>query len=128
MRDTTEFDRQLGESVHMIVLLLRVGYPLHMIFENLARMLPKPISETFQILAISTYTEMEVIAELGVIHQQIPSTHLKEVVTAFWHHHNQGGELADWLEPVATGIISQVGVDPQVQQQSYLLRGMLQPA
>lgn len=128
MQDTTEFDRQLGESVHMMVLLLRVGYPLQMIFENLARTLPKPISETFQTLASSTYTEMEVIAELEVIHRQIPSTHLKDVVTAFWHHHNQGGELANWLEPVATGIIKQVGVDPQVQKQSYVLRGMLQPA
>jgi Flp pilus assembly protein TadB len=128
MRDTTEFDRQLGESVHMMVLLLRVGYPLHMIFEKLARTLPKPISETFQTLASSTYTEMEVIAELEVINQQIPSIHLKDVVTAFWHHHNQGGDLANWLEPVATGIIKQVGVDSQVQKQSYLLRGMLQPA
>lgn len=128
MQDTQEFDCQLGESVHMIVLMLRVGYPLKMIFENLSSSLPQPIADTFNILATSTYTEMDVIAELETINQQSPSVHLRDVVTAFWHHHNQGGNLADWLEPVAAEIIKQAGVDPQVHEQLHILQGMLQPA
>ena len=128
MQDTQEFDCQLGESVHMIVLMLRVGYPLKMIFENLSSSLPQPIADTFNILATSTYTEMDVIAELETINQQAPSVHLRDVATAFWHHHNQGGNLADWLEPVAAEIIKQAGVDPQVHEQLHILQGMLQPA
>lgn len=128
MQDTQEFDCQLGESVYMIVLMLRVGYPLQMIFENLASHMPYPIADTLNTLATYAYTEMDVISELEVINQQIPSAHLRDVVTAFWHHHNQGGNLADWLEPVAAEIIRKAGIDPQVHEQFRILQGMLQPA
>ncbi|GEM_PF-5212048 len=125
MQDITQFDRQLGGAMQMVVTHLRLGYPTRMIFEKLAQTLPQPAAGIFHRLATLTYTEMEIITELEHINQEIPSEHLRQVVTALWQHHYRGGELADRLEPVAEEIVRKAGLDPDVRAQINVLRQMV---
>ena len=121
MEDATLFDRQLGESIHMIVIALRAGYPIRMILEKLAETLPQPIAGMYQALLPEDETEENIIEKLESLSEHIPSIYLNGVIATFLRHHNEGGNLADLLEPVAKAIIDKVGIDPDVREQAYIL-------
>jgi Flp pilus assembly protein TadB len=128
MEESLLFDRQLGESIDMIVVALRAGYPIRMIFEKLGEVLPEPVAEMYQTLNKTVQTETDIIEQLERMKGQVQSAFLGDVIAVFTRHHNEGGSLANLLEPLAQEIIGQAGVDPDVREQDYLLRQSVQAA
>jgi pilus assembly protein TadC len=109
--DTTDFDRQLGDLVWMLITGMRAGYTLQEVFEWLSNDSPDPIASACKDLTADLQAGLTFEAAFAKIKKKIPSPYLAEVITALQASQQVSGDPFPFLEPVCTEILEKVGSD-----------------
>ncbi len=113
MKDTTTFDRQLGDIVWMIINGLRAGYSLKQVFEALSKETPEPAASAFKRLHADLSAGLALDEAFANLKRAVPSKHLADVLAVIQQNHPDW-ETANILEPLSEKIIAQAGSDPAV--------------
>lgn len=109
--DTTDFDRQLGDLVWMLITGMRAGYTLQEVFEWLSNDSPDPIASACKDLTADLQAGLTFEAAFAKIKKKIPSPYLAQVIAALQAHQQVSGDPFPFLEPVCTEILEKVGSD-----------------
>lgn len=113
MTDLTAFDRQLGNAVDAMSMLLRAGYSVIQCLEQIAARAPEPLAGIFRGVLEEIKSGKPALQALDDALQRVPSVHLRRVIATMKQQREIQGNLAQMLEPVAPSIRSAAGTDEQ---------------
>ncbi|MBC8171139.1 MAG: type II secretion system F family protein [Anaerolineae bacterium] len=109
------FDRQLGSTMQSMAVLLRGGYNVLQCFDLLAQRSPEPTASTFQTVVEAIKSGTPMLDALHKLQTEVASPHFNLVIDTLLKQFNEGGNLADRLEPVAATIIDTAGSDADAE-------------
>ncbi|MBZ0282347.1 MAG: type II secretion system F family protein [Anaerolineae bacterium] len=110
--DTIDFDRQLGYTVKSMTILLRAGYSVMQAITMIADQSPEPTASALKRFTAEVEAGKPSDDALTDLKTRMPSEHLAQVVDTMLHQRETGGNLADFLDPVAVTITQSAGEDP----------------
>jgi Flp pilus assembly protein TadB len=111
MINTRSFDHQLADIVWIMVTALRAGYSLRQVFEKLAAEAHEPAAGACAQVVADLSSGLSLDQALTNWQKAVPSIYLREVVSTILKYRQDGGNLADMLEPVGEDILARVGTD-----------------
>lgn len=110
--DTVTFDRQLGNTVKSMTTLLRAGYSVMQAITMIADQSPEPTASAFKRFTSEVQAGKPSGEALTDLKNRVASEHLAQVVDTMLRQRETGGNLADFLDPVAANIAQSAGEDP----------------
>ncbi|HEX2619766.1 MAG TPA: type II secretion system F family protein [Phototrophicaceae bacterium] len=120
----TPFDYQLGSTVKSLTVLLRNGYSVFQSFDLLAQQSPEPTASQFRSLLDDVQNGTPLLDALTQLQSRVSSQHFTAVIDTMIQQFQEGGNLADRLDPVAQTIYQTVGDDAQAQAALNHFRSM----
>ncbi len=109
--DTLKFDRQLGSTIEAMTVLLRSGYSVTQCMEMIADKSPEPTATAFKQFMTDIQSGNSALEALNNFRARVHSPHLSQVIETMFRQHETGGNLAEFLEPVAAAIRQDSGTD-----------------
>lgn len=109
------FDYQLGSTIKSLTVLLRGGYSVAQSFNLLVEQSPEPTASEFRAVLRDVEGGMSWIEALNNLQARVSSEHFAAVIATMMQQFQEGGNLADRLEPVAQTLYQTVGDDAAAQ-------------
>jgi pilus assembly protein CpaF len=120
--DVPALDAQLGETTMLLALLLRAGYSVMQAFDLLAHELPAPVAIVLNSALSEVSQGAQPFTALALQTTRTPSIYLRALADTIERQYNEGGNLAELLEPLAESIRQQAGDDPAIDEVGMRIR------